>query len=62
MSSSGQGHFFILFVRKKNKLDPFIGIQHIFFAVNDYSPATIAPIGQASAQVPQSIQALGSIV
>ena len=28
----------------------------------DYSPATIAPIGQASAQVPQSMQAFGSIL
>jgi hypothetical protein len=29
---------------------------------DDYSPATIAPIGQASAHVPQSMQAFGSIV
>ena len=34
----------------------------IFFEVGvNYSPATIAPIGQASAHVPQSMQAVGSI-
>ena len=32
-----------------------------FCLFKDYSPATIAPIGQASAHVPQSVHALGSI-
>ena len=35
---------------------------HHFNQGINYSPATIAPIGQASAQVPQSMQAFGSIL
>ena len=45
----------------KNKLDPAWDPAY-FFAVISYSPATIAPIGQASQHVPQSIHAFGSIV
>ena len=46
----------------KRKCGPGETLVRIFFVnLVDYSPATIAPIGQASAQVPQSVQAFGSI-
>jgi hypothetical protein len=51
-------------IKKILRLHHDSGATAILFSVffNDYSPGAIAPVGQASAQVPQSKQVSGSIV
>ena len=50
------------FSHKNKKKAEIIDDFRLEFFYPNYSPGTIAPIGQASAHVPQSTQVLGSIL